>query len=87
MRDKRRGMYRDTGGSSLQAFREGKMVSRCVGYEALLLWLQLASLGEEASPSSNPNRRMSRDESRTGSNTPMTSVRAGHGALCGPHSS
>jgi hypothetical protein len=45
------------------------------------------SLGEEVSQSSNLNRRMSGNESRTGSYTPTTLIRAGRGALRGPHSS
>jgi hypothetical protein len=51
------------------------------------LWLQLASLGGEESPSSDPNRRMSRNEYRTVSNTLTTSVQASRDELCGPHSS
>jgi hypothetical protein len=63
------------------------MIPRCVGCESLLARVQLASLGGEESPSSNSNRRMSRNEYWTVSNTPTTLVQVSHDELCGTHSS
>jgi hypothetical protein len=70
-----------------QAFGVGEVVPHRVGCEALLTGVATRLTTRELSFSSNPDRRMSRNESRTGFKTPTTSVRAGHGALRSAHSS